>query len=102
MNLEVHKLHSNREHSLLLVELKQGHRHQIRFQLSELGYPIIGDQLYGNQQADRMYLHCLSYLVDDCGKRWFTCHPDQLFYKFFDIDCALEVVANKLRSLEIS
>lgn len=47
--------------SLLEVKLKQGFRHQIRVQLQAIGYPILGDPLYGNKDYKRMMLHCYQY-----------------------------------------
>ncbi len=35
--------------SLVELELKSGRTHQIRVHLSHLGYPIVGDQLYGGE-----------------------------------------------------
>lgn len=52
------------DQSLLKIELKTGLRHQIRFQLSTLNFPILGDKLYGGQKADRMYLHASEYLLE--------------------------------------
>ncbi|TQV85279.1 RluA family pseudouridine synthase [Aliikangiella coralliicola] len=40
------------DQSLLLVEIKTGRKHQIRRHLSELGFPIVGDRLYGNLSVD--------------------------------------------------
>ena len=37
--------------SLLEVEIETGRKHQIRRHLSEAGYPIVGDRLYGNQNG---------------------------------------------------
>ena len=37
--------------------LYTGRTHQIRVHLSEAGLPILGDELYGGQKAERMYLH---------------------------------------------
>ena len=34
-----------------------GRTHQIRVHLSEAGFPILGDRLYGGGEASRMYLH---------------------------------------------
>lgn len=36
------------DYTLLFVKIKTGVRHQIRAQLSNLGYPLVGDSLYQN------------------------------------------------------
>lgn len=48
--------------SLLGIRLLTGRTHQIRVQLAERGFPIIGDNKYGtpDKRRDRMYLHCFS------------------------------------------
>lgn len=38
-------------------KLFTGRTHQIRVHLSEAGYPILGDEIYGEEGAKRMYLH---------------------------------------------
>lgn len=44
--------------SLLLVELRTGRRHQIRVHLASLGFPIVGDALYGGARSTRgLLLH---------------------------------------------
>ncbi len=43
--------------SKLLIEIKTGRTHQIRVHLSELGFPILGDTLYGGQKYKRLMLH---------------------------------------------
>jgi 23S rRNA pseudouridine1911/1915/1917 synthase len=42
-----------------LVELRPqtGRTHQLRVHLREIGHPIVGDPLYGNKPAGRLYLH---------------------------------------------
>ncbi len=48
----------NNSRSLLQITLKTGRYHQIRAQLSHIGYPIIGDKKYGSKlEADRVLLH---------------------------------------------
>lgn len=42
---------------VFLVKPATGKTHQIRVALKSLGTPIIGDQLYGGEAADRVYLH---------------------------------------------
>jgi 23S rRNA pseudouridine1911/1915/1917 synthase len=39
------------------VKLETGRTHQIRVHLSFLGYPILGDTLYGGRADERIYLH---------------------------------------------
>ena len=44
--------------SLLAVELGSGRKHQIRVHLSHLGFPIVGDELYGGaRSASGLLLH---------------------------------------------
>ena len=40
--------------SLLKVTIKTGCRHQIRVHLAALGYPILGDTLYGQKNSDSL------------------------------------------------
>ncbi|MFA6918113.1 MAG: RluA family pseudouridine synthase [Candidatus Gracilibacteria bacterium] len=41
--------------SLLEVQIKTGRTHQIRVHMSALGYPVIGDDTYGNKKANRFF-----------------------------------------------
>jgi 23S rRNA pseudouridine1911/1915/1917 synthase len=51
--------------TLLLVELGTGRRHQIRVHLSSLGFPIVGDTLYGGRRDPRgLMLHALEEEFD--------------------------------------
>lgn len=45
------------EYTLIEATLYTGRTHQIRVHLQHLGYPIIGDPLYSNQEGD-FFLHC--------------------------------------------
>ena len=40
------------------IRIYTGRTHQIRLHLSTINCPILGDNLYGNKKADRMYLNC--------------------------------------------
>lgn len=42
-----------------MVELKPvtGRTHQLRVHMKYIGHPILGDPLYGEEKADRLYLH---------------------------------------------
>ena len=76
--------------SLLKVELGQGVRHQIRCQLSAIGFPILGDSLYSGQECGRLYLHAYKYEVktDEYYFEVSSCE-DELFLKFFDLHSCL-------------
>jgi 23S rRNA pseudouridine955/2504/2580 synthase len=39
--------------SLLWIDLHTGKKHQIRRQLSEAGYPVVGDDVYGDRLFNR-------------------------------------------------
>lgn len=50
----------------VLVSISKGFRHQIRAHAAWLGYPILGDPLYGGIEAPRLMLEAYSIeLVDD-------------------------------------
>jgi 23S rRNA pseudouridine1911/1915/1917 synthase len=80
-NLKVKKLLFKDEKSLLLVSLRTGLRHQIRAQLSHLGFPILGDELYGGRKSSRLFLHAWKYEWDE-----FVVDPQaDEFEKYFDL-----------------
>jgi len=61
---EFTKLWSNRYYSLLSCRLITGRTHQIRVHFEAIGYPLVGDKLYGNKRTDektaylnRVFLH---------------------------------------------
>ena len=47
-------------HSLIELKPTTGRTHQLRVHLNYLKHPIVGDTLYGGEQANRMYLHAKS------------------------------------------
>ena len=85
--MSVFKISVGKGVSLVLVNLKTGLRHQIRAQLSFLGFPILGDELYGGRKAERVFLHALRYefsdIVEDSNA--------ELFNIFFDLNRALQM-----------
>lgn len=91
--LEVMKVLSQDGKSLVLVNLSSGLRHQIRAQLSALGFPILGDELYGGRKAERLFLHAWRY-------EWEQVEEDpkaDLFDRFFDLDRGLQMSLDMLR-----
>ena len=61
------------DYSLLEAELKTGRTHQIRVHLAHLGFPIAGDDKYGDfalnkqlarQGFERMFLHAFRMVID--------------------------------------
>ena len=48
-------LKTNNILSLLEVEIETGKTHQIRAHLSHIGLPVLGDEKYGNKQANKQY-----------------------------------------------
>ncbi|EOT40933.1 MULTISPECIES: RluA family pseudouridine synthase [Enterococcus] len=47
------------KHSQIYCQLETGRTHQIRVHLKSIGHPIVGDPLYGKEQASRLMLHAL-------------------------------------------
>lgn len=73
--------------SLIKIKLITGMRHQIRIQLSHLGHPILGDELYGGIKAMRLFLHASSYQIEIDSKLIQAKAPvDNLFRNFFDFN----------------
>lgn len=69
--------------TLIRVELKEGFRHQIRVQLSQASFPILGDTLYGGTKSIRLFLHCYEYQLED---EIFKDENLYLFDRFFNFD----------------
>ncbi len=93
--LSVLKMMSKDGKSLVLVSLKTGLRHQIRAQLSHLGFPIVGDVLYGAKPSMRLFLHAFRYEFSDTVE-----DPNaELFDLFFDLNSALQVGHDMLRKI---
>ena len=64
--MEIKNLENIKEKSYLEVNLITGRKHQIRAQLSNVGFPIIGDKKYGeNDKVKRFYLCCYYIAFDE-------------------------------------
>lgn len=48
---------SNDLHSTIILKPETGRTHQLRVHLKQLGYPIVGDILYGGEDYSRLMLH---------------------------------------------
>jgi len=66
------RIAANTEYSLILVTLHTGRTHQIRVHCSNLGYPLLGDDLYGGskERISRQALHayCVQFTHPVTGK----------------------------------
>jgi len=65
-------LQTTAHHSVLLLKPITGRTHQLRVHLSWIGYPIVGDHLYGApkdpaQRGARLMLHCHRLVVPKYG-----------------------------------
>ena len=56
-------LKSNDKYSLVELKPTTGRTHQLRVHMKYLGHPILGDPVYGEKKADRLYLHAGSLEV---------------------------------------
>jgi 23S rRNA pseudouridine1911/1915/1917 synthase len=53
-------LSENDQYSLVELKPTTGRTHQLRVHLEQIGHPILGDTLYGANNADRLFLHAKS------------------------------------------
>jgi 23S rRNA pseudouridine1911/1915/1917 synthase len=59
---EYHTLSRSDKYSLLRIVLHSGRTHQIRVHMSHIGHPLVGDFLYGEENAPRLFLHSHLYI----------------------------------------
>lgn len=65
--------------SLLQVQLETGRTHQIRVHLSELGFPIVGDGVYGAQKRTKVLSTPLQKEIQNLGR--FLLHAKELGFE---------------------
>ena len=65
--LKYTRLNTDGEKSLLKIELETGRHHQIRCQLANAGYPIIGDEKYGGEKTDAPGIELVSKCISFTG-----------------------------------
>lgn len=64
--------------SRIVIQIYTGLRHQIRVQLKSLGFPIVGDTLYGDGEdvESKLFLHACKYEIQFDGHSYtFRCDP---------------------------
>ncbi len=71
------------KYSLLEVDLLTGRTHQIRVHLSSIGYPIVGDNVYGNPKVNKEVLE--EYGL---SRQWL--HAQKLSFNLFGTDYDFE------------
>ncbi|GMR16256.1 MAG: hypothetical protein BMS9Abin31_0575 [Gammaproteobacteria bacterium] len=65
----------NNDTSLVQVDIETGRKHQIRIHLSDAGFPVVGDRLFGNNEAStdlQLTAYKLSFLspIDESEKTY--------------------------------
>ncbi|MBQ9017888.1 RluA family pseudouridine synthase [Candidatus Saccharibacteria bacterium] len=73
-------------HSLVELRPTTGRTHQLRVHMKYLGHPIVGDEVYGGEKSDRLYLHAgkLEITLPGGVRRTFEVPMPENFVKFFD------------------
>ena len=67
---QIRALRTGEAESLVEVEMRTGVRHQIRATLAHLGFPVVGDRVYGSSVSlDRHWLHAESLEWDGFAAR---------------------------------
>ena len=78
-------LKSNNNYSLVELKPTTGRTHQLRVHLRYLGHPILGDPVYGDKEAPRLYLHAKELEITLPGgvRRTFEAKVPQEFENVF-------------------
>lgn len=77
---------SSNKYSFVRLRPFTGRTHQLRVHLAQLGHPIVGDQLYGGESADRLYLHAesLEITLPDKSRKTFSVKVPKQFNNFME------------------
>lgn len=86
---EVYPLMIVGKKSLVKVSIKTGRTHQIRVHLASIDFPIIGDEKYGKNTSDRMYLH--SYSIALLGYSFVAPIPSEFGSFGFEISQKMKI-----------
>lgn len=78
----------NEKYSLLKLLPKTGRTHQLRVHLKAIGHPIVGDDLYDGEPAERLMLHAheLEFIIPDIGRSKFNSPLPKVFQRYVKID----------------
>jgi tRNA pseudouridine32 synthase/23S rRNA pseudouridine746 synthase len=78
---------------LYLLKPLSGKTHQLRVALASIGVPILGDQLYGGEEADRGYLHAFSldFVFRDHAYKYTVPPTDGVFFTAEDTIKQLQI-----------
>lgn len=68
----------------VVLSPETGRTHQLRVHLKQIGHPIVGDMLYDQPEAERLYLHALSLEITlpDRSRAVFTAPEPKEFKEF--------------------
>ena len=67
------------KYTLLEVDLLTGRTHQIRVHLSSIGFPILGDKIYGREKTNREVLEKYGH-----ARQWL--HANRLEFTLFGVE----------------
>jgi 23S rRNA pseudouridine1911/1915/1917 synthase len=76
---------SNQKHSLVELKPYTGRTHQLRVHLNYLKHPIVGDEFYNGEKAERLMLHAHALEITIPGgiRKIFTAPLPEIFNTYF-------------------
>ncbi len=95
-------LKTNGDYSLVELKPTTGRTHQLRVHMKYLGHPIVGDRVYGDGDADRLYLHAgeLEITLPGGDRRVFRVPRPARFDKLVSEKAATSKDASAVKSSE--